>query len=281
MEQAINYFSLYGGIEHSLDLDLFESLEYSVEIYCVQRFDTTEALLTPSYLLETPYRNILTAIARGDGRISNIFRRARIGESTGNVIIDDLVTLGILTREASRQAPLRSHPKHLLKKSLRNYKIESKVRFVKPFYRFWFGFVVPFREELSAGNRSAFRNYYEQHKERAFSLVFEQLSIALLKENFLERDPVVSQGSFWDHHSEFDLLSVTQSGKVILGECKYTSRKVTKKELTKLKEKALHSGIKVDYYVLFSKSGFSKELQELSEAEVLLFELKDFVQLLK
>jgi len=279
MEQAINYFSLYGGIEQMIDLDLFESLELSVEIYCVQQFATTEALIGPSYLLEAPYRDILTATARGDGRLSNIFRRARIGESAGKEIIDDLIALGILTLEISRQAPLRAHPKHLLKKNLRSYRIEPKVRFVKPFYRFWFGFVSPFRAELLVGNALGFTQNFEQHKEHIYSLVFEQLSRSLIDQYFQNSDPVISQGSFWDHHSEFDLLSVTKARKIILGECKYTSRKVTKKELTKLKEKAQHSGIKVDTYVLFSKSGFSNELRSMQEKNILLFELIDLERL--
>jgi hypothetical protein len=254
-------------------------LSLSVEIHCVQQFRQTEALISPTYLLEAPYRDILTAIARGDGRLSNIYRRAKIGEGAGREIIDDLIGVGILHLEASRQAPLRAHPKHLLKKQLRGYRIEAKVRFVKPFYRFWFGFVSPFREKLLSGNALQFTQNFEQHKERAYSLVFEQLSAQLLSRTYTTIDPIISQGSFWDHHSEFDILSVTRSGKIILGECKYTSRKVTKKELTKLKEKALHSGIRADVYVLFSKSGFSKELEGLKGGNLLLFDLKSFQEI--
>jgi len=273
------YFSLYGGIEEQIDLNLFEDIPLSVEINCVQQFAETETLISPSYLLEPPYRDILIAIARGDGRLSNIYRRARVGESVGREIIDTMVSLGILSLELSRQAPLRVHPKHLLKKNLRSYRIESKVRFVKPFYRFWFGFVSPFREAILAGDSLQFTQNFDQHKERIFSLVFEQLSTALLNQSFRKGDPIMSQGSFWDHHSEFDLLAITQSQKIILGECKYTSRKVTKKELTKLKEKALHSGIRVDTYALFSKSGFSNELVGIESKELLLFTLEDFFTL--
>ncbi len=271
------YFALYGGIEEQIDLNLFEDVSLSIEINCVQQFSQTEALITPSYLLESPYRDILIAIARGDGRLSNIYRRARVGESAGREIIDTMVSLGIVSLELSRQAPLRVHPKHLLKKNLRSYRIEPKVRFVKPFYCFWFGFVAPFRDALFAGDSLQFTQNFEQHKERTYSLVFEQLSTALLNQFFQKKDPIVSQGSFWDHHSEFDLLAITKNQKIILGECKYTSRKVTKKELTKLKEKALHSGIRVNTYALFSKSGFSKELMGIKSKELLLFTLEDFL----
>jgi len=275
----IEYFSLYGGKESALTLNLFEDIALSAELTFVQQFEKTETLIEPSYLLETPYTQLLTAVASGDGRLSNIFRRARIGESAGGEIISHLCDLGILTLEASRQAPIKAHPKHLLKKHLRGYRIEAKVRFVKPFDRFWFGFVAPYRTTLLQGDGLRFTEHFIQHKERVYSLVFEQLSMLLLAQQYQTQDPLVSQGSFWNHHSEFDILSVTERGKIILGECKYTSRHVTKKELTKLQEKALQSGIKVDTYALFSKSGFSNELWGIKREDLLLFELKDFEKL--
>ena len=261
-------------------MDLFEEITLSVEIHFVQQFAVTERLLDPSYLSETPYQEILTAVARGDGRLSNVYRRARVGEVAGREIIDALLKLDILSLEESRQAPLRTHPKQSLKKHLRHYRIEPKVRFVRPFYRFWFGFVVPYQNDLHKGKGLAFMEYFQAHKERNYSLLFEQLSILLLSEYMKRSDPVLSQGSFWDHHSEFDLLTVTTEGKIVLGECKYTSRPVTKKELTKLKEKAQQSGIPVDSYALFSKSGFSNELSGCKDAGLLLFDLEDFRQLL-
>jgi hypothetical protein len=154
------------------------------------------------------------------------------------------------------------------------------VRFVRPFEHFWFGFVAPYRAALSGGKGLHFTENFAQHKERAYSLVFEQLSMQLLSDYYQTKDPVISQGSFWDHHSEFDILSVTRSGKIILGECKYTSRKVTKKELTKLKEKALHSGIRVDIYALFSKTGFSKEWEGTASDSILLWGLDELSEAL-
>lgn len=66
----------------------------------------------------------------------------------------------------------------------------------------------------------------------------------------------------------------------ILGECKYKDRTVCKNELTKLKMKAAESGIKVDVYALFSKSGFSKELLSMQDDNLLLFDLGDLEVLL-
>lgn len=280
MEQAIAYFAIYGGAENIDSLDLFEDIDLSVEIHFVQQFSQIEAQLTPGYLLEVPYSEVLMAIARGDGRLSNVFRRAKIGEAVGMRLIDELIALGVVALEHSRQAPLRTHPKHLLKKHLRAYRIEPKIRFVKPFYRFWFGFAAPYQKALLRNDAQAFAENYIKHKEAASSLLFEQLSTLLLTQYLSPKEKVLSQGSFWNHHSEFDILSISEGGRVILGECKYTSRPVTKKELTKLKDKAVQSGIPVDTYALFSRSGFSNELRSIKEENLLLFELEDFYRLL-
>ena len=239
-----------------------------------------KALISPSYLLEPPYRNLLIAVARGDGKLLNVFKRAKINEIAGSELLSELTDLEILQLEQSRENPLKEHPKQKLKKHLRSYRIQSKVRFRVPFLRFWFGFVEPYKRDIEQGKTEAFLENYRHHRDRCISLTFEQLSNDLLELYFSDKDPLLSKGSFWDRHSEFDLYAISRSKKVILGECKYKGRKVCKNELNKLKEKALQSGILVDIYVLFSKNGFSNELKHSKEENLLLFELEDFKRLL-
>ncbi len=279
-ESLIEYFAFYGGTQDKLELNFFEDIEISMDNQFVQNLSETEKVISPNYLLESPYKEMLTAIARGDGKIHNVLNRARIGDGLGKDLIGDLVELDILSIEESRESPLRAHPKQAIKKHLRSYRIQPKIRFVKPFYRFWFGFVEPYRKDLESHMGDRFIENFHQHKDRAISLVFEQLSNLLLERYICTKDPLISKGGFWDRHSEFDILSVTKSRKVILGECKYTSRKVCKNELTKLREKAVQSGIKVDYFALFSRSGFSNELMTAKPKDVLLFGLDDFKMLL-
>lgn len=209
----------------------------------------------------------------------NIYKRARLNETIGNKIIEQLTKLDILSIEKSREAPLKEHPKQKIKKNLRTYRIQSKARFKSPFLRFWFGYVEPYNDALSQGKSEAFIKNYRLHHDRSLSLSFEQLSNELLALYFQDSDPLISKGSLWDRHSEFDIVAVTKSGKKVVGECKYKGRKVCKNELNKLKDKAIHSGIQVDIYALFSKNGFSNELMQSNEKNLLLFELEDFKNL--
>ena len=261
-------------------MDFFDDLDEVMMHSLPLNIKKFEALISPSYLLEPPYRNLLIAVARGDGKLLNVFKRARINETAGGEFLSELTDLGIVQLEASRENPLKEHPKQKIKKHLRSYRIQSKARFRIPFLRFWFGFVEPYRRDIEQGKTQAFFENYKHHRDRCISLGFEQLSNDLLELYFAEKDPLLSKGSFWDRHSEFDLYAISRSKKIILGECKYKGRKVCKNELNKLKEKALQSGILVDIYVLFSKNGFSNELLHSKEENLLLFELEDFKRLL-
>ncbi|MGB5507170.1 MAG: DUF234 domain-containing protein [Sulfurovum sp.] len=275
LEQAVEYFSILGGIGKNIELDYFDDVFSMVESNFVQNFSKFQALVSPSYLLESPYREILISVARGDGKLYSVIRKAKLSEALGEQIVQELVDLNVLKVEISRESPLRIHPKHKLKKEQRSYRVQDKLRFVQPFMRFWFGFVTYYRKDLALGKGDAFLENFEKHYDRLRSLVYEQLCDALLTQYYEDKNPLISRGSFWNIHSEFDILAVTKDKKVILGECKYKDRKVCKNELTKLKAKALESGIKVDVYALFSKSGFSNELLQLQDENLLLFDLND------
>lgn len=275
MEQALEYFSILGGIGKNIELDYFDDVFSMVESNFVQNFSKFQSLVSPSYLLEAPYREVLIAVAHGDGKLYSVLRKAKLSESAGEQIVDELVSLDILKVEYSREAPLRSHPKQKLKKEQRSYRIQDKLRFRQPFMRFWFGFVISYQKDLALAKGEKFLAYFEQHYKRLLSLVYEQLCNELLLQYYLKKTPIISSGSYWNIHSEFDILLLTKEKKIILGECKYKERKVCKNELTKLKAKAAESGLKVDVYVLFSKSGFSNELLGMKDKNLWLFDLND------
>jgi len=280
LEQTVEYFSILGGIGKNIELDYFDDVFSMVESNFVKDFAKFQALVSPSYLLESPYREILVSVARGDGKLYSVLRKAKLSETAGEQIVQELVSLNVLRVEVSRESPLRNHPKHKLKKEQRSYRVQDKLRFVQPFMRFWFGFVTYYRKDLLLGKGDAFLENFEKHYERLRSLVYEQLCDTLLVEHCADKRCIVGSGSYWNIHSEFDILAVSKDKKIILGECKYKDRKVCKNELTKLKVKAEESGIKVDVYALFSKSGFSNELLSTQDENLLLFDLNDLKRLL-
>jgi len=264
---------------NEVELDYFDDVFSMVESNFVDNFAKFQHLVSPSYLLESPYKEILMAVARGDGKLYSALRKAKLSETLGGQVLQELITLGVLQVEVSRESPLRMHAKHKLKKEQRSYRVQDKLRFVQPFMRFWFGFVMVYAKDLAAGKGDTFMQNFRMHYERLRSLVYEQLCDALLVEYFSDISPILSSGSYWNVYSEFDILAVNTHKKIILAECKYKDRKVCKNELSKLKAKAEQSGIPVDVYALFSKSGFSNELLQTQTEDLLLFDLKDLKML--
>ncbi|CAA6826575.1 MAG: Unknown protein [uncultured Sulfurovum sp.] len=266
-------------MEAAVTLDFYDDVFSMVESNFVENFSQYQDLVRPSYLLETPYKELLVAVARGDGKFYSAIRKAKLSESTGERIVAELVSLNVLNVEYSREAPLKHHPKHKLKKEQRTYRIQHKLRFVKPFMRFWFGFVSYYSEALASGEGKNFLDNFERHYERLRSLVYEHLSNALLLQHYADQIEIISSGSYWNIHSEFDILLISKKRKVILGECKYKQRKICKNELSKLQAKAVASGINADVYAIFSKSGFSNELKSMKNDTLLLFDLDDLALL--
>jgi AAA+ ATPase superfamily predicted ATPase len=259
-------------------LDFFDDLDSIIRFNFVDQYKVFNELISPSYLIEEPYRYLLVSIARGDGRLSNVFRKARIGETLGTKLLNELVELGIVEFEDSREPALKAYPSQKLEKSLRSYKIEPKIRFKKPFHRFWFGFVEPYHKQLNKGESKQFYENFNQHFSRLHSFVFEQLSQELLNTHY--DGQLLINGNYWDKHSEFDIWATHKEGFTILGECKYTNRRVCKSELSKLQQKAETSKLNVNQFALFSKSGFSNELKNGMTENLLLFEMEDFRKLL-
>ena len=209
----------------------------------------------------------------------SLFNRLKIGRTTGLDIVEELVDKQIIRVSTSREKPLKIFKKQLLKKEFKEYIIEPKLYFSKPFFRFWYFCVEPTKSSNSNYNIEKAINIYKEYGYKLSSLVFEHLSIELLKKYYEDSDTLVEFGSYWDRFSEFDIYCKSKSGKYILGECKYKSRPITKSELIKLRQKAELSGLSVYKYALFSKSGFSQEFYKNLDKDTLIFTLEDFSRL--
>ncbi len=277
LENQIELFAIFGGLQPLPRFEIGGDLFSLVTHYFVSEFFESITWIKPEYLHEESYAKFLTALARGSGMARALFRRARIGETRGEAMARQLEEAGVLRRLESREAPIVLSRGQKLKKELRGYRVQDRYRFTKPFLRFWFAFVAPYASELTHGEGRRFLDNFRKHYEGLRSLVFEQLCDALLVELYGD---VRSHGSYWDRENEFDILIESKSGERILGECKYTSRPVTKAELNKLIAKAEYSRLKIDTFALFSKSGFSKELRQAESRKLRLFELKDLQALL-
>ena len=275
----MSYFSVFGGLGWEIDTDI--PLIDLVEELILNNYVHLHNQVLDITLGESLYHAILTGIAQGDRRTHSAFRRAHTSETIGETTIEYLCRAGIIERERSRENPLeKEYPNQKLKKEIEKHHISDKLAFTTPFMRFWFAFISPLCRGIQEGNYDEVKSRFTDRQQSFSGLIFEQLSIELLKQEY-KNDPIVEIGSYWDRQVEIDILAKTASGKVLVGECKYTNTKVNRSELSKLQEKCALAGFEATTFLLFSKRGFSNELNSSKEENLQLYTLEDFKKLLE
>ncbi len=279
MELQIEYFSVFGGL--GWEIDTSKPLELLIEELILKKFDTLNERIEELTLGDKNNKRLLRALAIGDRKIFSSFNRAGLNNANGGSALNFLQEKGLIQIEFSREEPARSlNPHGKLKREIARHRISHKVLFVHPFIRFWFYFIAPFNKEI--GERK-FENCINNFliKQHAYtSLVFEELSEVLL--NYHLRDSqIVSSGSYWDAKVEIDILTITSDEKIYIAECKWTNHRVNKKELHKLMQKCESLEIKPTQVILFSKRGFSKELESMQGKKLALYSAKEFEALVK
>jgi uncharacterized protein len=279
MEIQIEYFSIFGGLGFSVDTS--KPIRYLVEELILKNFEVLNEKIEMLALHESTNKRLLRALAVGDRRIFSAFNRAGLNNANGGAALNYLQNKGLISIEYSREEPAKSlNPHNKLKRSIARHRISHKVLFTQPFIRFWFYFIAPHTKNILENNYDPLFKDIEMKQSSYTSLVFEELSEVLL--NYHIRDSqILSSGSYWDANLEIDILTVTTDEKVYVGECKWTNHQVNKKELHKLLEKCQKLDVEPTQIALFSKRGFSKELETMAGKDLALYSAADFQALVK
>ena len=265
METALEYFTIFGGLD--VDIDTTIPIDKLIEIHILKRYKYLRNFIADITKGDPEYSKILTALAISDRRTNSAFRKVGISFDNGIEIVDDLCDLKVLKLEKSLQK---------LSKLSDQYTVSERLLFTSPVVRFWFAFVSPLFKGIKEKNYEEFFKKYNNHKTEFSDIIFEQLSHEYLKV-ISKDDFMFTLGRYWDDDINLDLVGKTKSGKVVAGSCKFTNSKIKKTELTNLKEKCKSVEIDVDTYILFSKKGYTSELKALKKTENLqLFTVKNF-----
>lgn len=279
MEAQISYFSIFGGL--GWDVDTSKPIEELIESLILENFDILHTKIQELTDNSEENRRLLQALAIGDRRIFSAFKRAGLNNGNGGGALSFLQESGLIQMEYSReQHPREKNPTGKLKRRDARHRISHKVLFTHPFVRFWFYFIAPQINNIQEKNYAPLFERIEERRHSYTSLVFEELSEILLNYN-LRDSQILSSGSYWDANLEIDILTITDTDKIYVGECKWKNHKVNKKELHKLAEKCEKLEIEPTQIVFFSKRGFSKEIEQLKGTSLALYSSDDFEALLK
>lgn len=267
LEQAIEYFSVFGGTSWSVDMN--KPLEELIQSKVFDNYKYIHADITKITESDKHSHALLSGIATGDRRTHSALKRARISRNDGEYAMENLFDRGLIEAEYSLETPPNEEER-----------VDEKLNFTAPFMRFWFSFVSPYFKSIKEGDYKEAKEKFANHEQVFSELIFTKLAMEVMKETFID-DEITEIGSYWDRNTSIDILAKTKSGKVVAGICKYSNSKAKKTELTKLKEQCALAELTPNIYVVISKSGFTNELKALKGAELKLLALKNFKSIIQ
>ncbi len=269
IKELIEYYAVFDGYKMREKLYNYENILQNIEENILKKYDK----LKQEFIYDENQKDIeklLFRIAVGNRKIYSIYK-GDISHFHGLFLYKTLFLRGVINKEISREKPIRSTRVGQIKKELRKYQIEDKIKFTYGFYRFWFTFIAPNKSLIENNKFDEVILKIEKGLDKYVSLTFEELSNRLIW-----RKDVIEFGSYWDRNIELDVLVKTTEGLIIAGECKWKNQKISKNVLGKLQKKCLIANLKVDCFALFSKNGFSNELLKNREKNVLLYDIDSF-----
>jgi len=274
-KELIEYISVFKGFKDLSSLTHFETLKENIFENIVKNYHTLKEkyIFSDDEKLQADIEKFLYRLAVGNRKSYSVYKND-ISHYRGRTIYKILFQNSIVKKELSRETPAFLFYKRR-KREYRGYQIEDKIIFLNGFDRFWFMFIYPYKKEIENKEYKAVLDNIDKNLDQFISLNFEFLSNKLLNKRY----DIVEYGSYWDKYIELDLLAKTKDGTIYVGECKWTNHKINGSILNKLKKKCAKAGLDVDYFVLFSKSGFSNELLKSKDKNLILIDVEDFKEL--
>lgn len=228
-------------------------------------FEETREVLTMELTSMSTHFSLIAALA-GSTSLgwTDLVQRSRVEESTASRYVRILEDLRIVESANPVFAPTNARR--------RRYRLSD------PFMRFWFRFVFPYQADLAAGLPP------EDHYDRNVApflpehsaAAFEQICRAWVRQKY--RGTTDTVGPWWGmaRHDlrrakvrlteEIDIIGARGSKVTVVGECRWQNQRMSLQALSDILDYKLPAleqtgvDIKSVTIVLFSKSGFRKEL---------------------
>lgn len=220
------------------------------------------------------YNAIITAIASGASKISEISNK--VGEETSvcSIYIKNLLSLGIIKKET----PLGEKSE---KKTI--YSIEDNM------FRFWYRFVPPNISIIARGADALAYSRIEPYLSDYMGAVFEEICKQYLWDLLLNGSSPVEftqLGRWWGanpktkQQEEIDIMGCADKDTAIFCECKWTNEKADLNILEKLINRSELFSYHNKHYYIFAKSGFTAACEDKAKAmgNVTLVKFSDMIK---
>jgi len=265
--ERLEFFALTGGVPRYLHLaSPYRSLKEALAalVFNPDGILHNEARQLLQEEIQTPNQcwSILNAIGSGANRISEI--AGRMGQPANKLTryLDLLNDLHLVRRETPI---LEKNPA----KSKKGIYIVSD-----PFFRMWFGAIYPYMSFFEFAETEPAYSRIEPLINKLIAECYEEVCRQWIQERALKFN-AASVGRQWSSAYEIDVAAVnTKFELTVVGECKWSENKIGISIFRELEEKVLSYNLPLagdSRYVLFSKSGFTSDLEELAAVKKNIF----------
>lgn len=260
-DQAILYGATGGIPEYLSRINRYLSLERNlIDLFFDESgrlFEEPVNLLKQELREPATYHSIISAIAGGASRLSEIAGKTGLETSGCSNQITSLIALGIIRKETPVTESATS------RKTI--YRLEDSM------FLFWYRFVRPNISGITRGiGETIYRQMVEPNINDFMGHIFEDICIQYLYHpHVYAKLPFLpgNIGKWWGNNpatksqEEIDIMAV-QDDQALLGECKWRNNDINMKILSQLLERGKLFHYEKQYYMLFSKTGFTNDVRE-------------------
>lgn len=279
-EEAAEQYSITGGVPKYMEFfsdgqPLYEQIKENVLSKNGFLYEEPNFLLTDEVQVLTNYFSIIKVIADGNHKLGTIAGILGLETSALTPYLKTLSELGF----TEKQVPVTEKNAEKTRKGL--YFISDN------FLRFWFRYVYPYKGELELDNMQISldeldKDFKEKFVAFAYEDICKEIFARLCSDKAIDFTPS-KIGSYWlndkSGNTQIDVMAVdTVNKRLFAGECKYHNQPVdadvyfelVKKVDNSAEIKSAFKGYTVIYGV-FSKSGFTSRMTDISNSNPNLF----------
>lgn len=279
-EEAAEQYSITGGVPKYMEFfsdvqPLYEQIKENVLSKNGFLYEEPNFLLTDEVQVPTNYFSIIKVIADGNHKLGMIAGILGLETSALTPYLKTLSELGFI----EKQVPVTEKNAEKTRKGL--YFISDN------FLRFWFRYVYPYKGELELDNTQISldeldKDFKEKFVAFAYEDICKEIFARLCSDKAIDFTPS-KIGSYWlndkSGNTQIDVMAVdTVNKRLFVGECKYHNQPVNADMYFELVKKVDNSSeIKSAFkgytviYGVFSKSGFTSRMTDISNSNPNLF----------
>ena len=272
-DDFMGVYTITGGMPaYLLQLDADLSIEENIKkkIFPVTEYlhNEVEFILKEEFREPKNYLSILKAIAWGKRKFGEIVNETGLEK---NVLTKYLMTLERL-QIIEKEVPVTEEAPHKSRKGL--YFIYDN------FFRFWFQYVFPYKSDLEIGNFDEVLRKIRVSFKILEAASYERVSREIVWDLRNKLFPFEKVGKWWERENEIDLVALnSQSKEILYGEVKWSEKAIGINIYEDLKKKSRlvdwQRDERKEYFALFSRSGFTKDMIDMAKKEKVFLIHKD------